>query len=156
MIRAPFDRAQVLLPGGAVPDLEVVVDARDDDVPAEPGMACEGWWDEDASVPVELGVGGTREEEPPQLAGLPRERVEGGEPCLDRLAPGGPRVDGDVAVEALREDDAAGQALAKAGRERDPALVVDGVLVLAEEQRLLLRAPPTLPHFKPLSPTPQA
>ena len=148
-----IDRAQVLLPGGAVPDLEVVIDARDDDVPAEAGMPCEGWWDEDASVPVELGIGGTREEEAPQLAGLPRERVESGEPCLDCLAPGVARVDRDVAVQPFRQDHAGCQALAKTGREREPALVVDGVLVLAEEQGLLLRASPTSPHFRPLSPT---
>ena len=87
MIRAPFDRTQVLLPR-VVPDLEVVVDTRDDDVPAEPGVSNQGGWHEDAPVLVELRRRPRRRRRTAQLTRLAGERVESGKANLDRLAPG--------------------------------------------------------------------
>src|SRR4030095_2837646 len=68
-----------------------------------------------------------------------------------------PRIDGDVAVEPPCQDDALAERIAKPGRQREPALLVDRVLEGADEhrpRRWSIRSPiSTLPHFTPLSPT---
>src|SRR5262245_9222743 len=99
MFGAPFDGVQVLLPGTRVPELEVVVVARDDDLALEAGMAGEDGRDENPPLTVEIRLGRPREEEPPQLARLARERVESRDPRLHGHPPRLPRIDGDVAVE---------------------------------------------------------
>src|SRR6188474_3296671 len=98
--RAPFDRAQLGRPGRAVPDLDVVVHPCDDHVLPDPGVLGEGRWDDDAPLLVE--VGDRRHVRVPALA----------------------REDVDVPLDAAREHDAAGELVAKASRERDPALLV--------------------------------
>ena len=57
--------------------------ARDDDLALEPGVAREDGRDEDPTLTVEVRLGRPREEEPAQLAGLARERVERGDAGLD-------------------------------------------------------------------------
>ena len=93
MLRTPFDLGQLLAPGGAVPDLEVVVDARDDDVAAElrvleqraPGCITRPCLSSSASD-------GAREEEALELPCFLAQRVERREPRLDEPAPSRARV----------------------------------------------------------------
>src|SRR6478736_2906803 len=73
---APFHFFQLLAPRGAVPDLQVVPHARDDDVPAEPSMLDESGRDHHAPLAVELGLDRAREEEALHPSGLLAERVE--------------------------------------------------------------------------------
>src|SRR6187431_1812786 len=153
--RAPFDRAQLGRPGRAVPDLDVVVHPCDDHVLPDPGVLGEGRWDDDAPLLVEVGDRRPREDVPFHLPRLTRERVEVGDPGHVRV-PALAREDVDVPLDAARKHDAADELVAKASRERDPALLVDRVLVLAVEHGLRRDAvPPTDPHFTPHSPTPQ-
>src|SRR6476646_3775964 len=157
MFGAPFDGMQVLLPGGWAPQLEVVVVAGHYYFALEAGMAGEGGRDEHPALSVQVGLGRPREEERPQLARLARERVERGDAVLDAHLPGLPRVHRDVAVEPAREHDPGTQRVAEAARQRDPALLVDRVVVGADEHRPRMWPIPfvisTIPHSTPLSPT---
>src|SRR3954467_9934529 len=63
MLRTPFDLGELEPPGGAIPDLEVVVDARDGDVAAQLGVLQQGAWDPDAALLVELRLDGAGIEE---------------------------------------------------------------------------------------------
>src|SRR6187551_882987 len=157
MFGAPFDGMQVLLPGGWAPQLEVVVVAGHDDLALEAGMAGEGGRDEHPALSVQVGLGRPREEERPQLARLARERVERGDAVLDAHLPGLPRVHRDVAVEPAREHDTGTERVAEAARQREPALLVDRVLVGADEHRPRVWPIPfvisTIPHFTPHYPT---
>ena len=109
------------------------------------------------------------EEEPAELAGLGSERIEVREPLLDEGIPACAGKDVDVGVEPLGDDDAVGEELAKPGRQGEPSLLVDRVLVGAVEHRPPVRSStgvsstglssigvpvlPTEPHNRPLSPT---
>jgi len=88
-----------------------------------------------------------------QRAGLGAERVEATDALGDGGLPGVLRVDVDAAVEPLGEDDTVGQGIAEANRQGEAALVVDRVVVLADEHAQSSRVAPTFPHSKPLSPT---
>ena len=141
----------------AVPELQVVVVARDDDLALEPGVPDERRRHEHPARAVDVRVARAREEEAPELARLARERVEHGHAGLDGHLPRLPWVDRDVPVDPAREHDPAAEHLAKARRESESALLVDRVLVGADEHRLgpwpIVVAIPTLPHFMPLDPT---
>src|SRR3954469_14132075 len=116
MLGAPFDLGQVLPPGGAVPDLEVVVHAGDHDVAAQSGVLDQRGRNHAPALLVGLGLGHTRVEEPPQLADLLAERVERGETGTDRLLPLVDRKRVEAAVEPARDDEAAREGLSKLGR----------------------------------------
>ena len=60
ILRTPFDFGQLLAPGGAVPDLEPVVDAGDDDLPAQLRVLDQLGGDHHAALFVELGLGAPR------------------------------------------------------------------------------------------------
>src|SRR4051812_16291436 len=62
MLRAPFDGLQLLAPRGAVPDLEVVVDAGDDDLAREARGADQGRRQHHPALLVEVDLRGRREE----------------------------------------------------------------------------------------------
>ena len=158
MLDAPFDGVQVLLPCGRVPELEVVVVARDDDVAFETCVARRG---SRARGCDPSGRGRPRRRRRRRTGGGRAPRATAGRaprcgprPHLPRL----PRIDGDVAVEPAREDDAVAERVAKPGRQGEPALLVDRVLVGADEHRLRgvadplsdLHGCPTLRHFHPL------
>ena len=125
----------------------MVVDARDDDLALEAGVL------ERAPAARARGPACRARPRPAPAkkkrcssrASL-RERVERREPRLDQSLPVSPRVDGEAPVEPAREDDSAGERLAKPRRQREPVLVVDRVLVLADEHGS--RAP--VSHFAPL------
>ncbi len=105
---APFHLVQLLAPLGAIPDLEVVVDAGDDDVPSEPGVPVQSGRHEHAPLLVELRLGRAGEEEPLQLARLLAERVERRERATGtERVPVARAIDVEAAVDAARDDDAA-------------------------------------------------
>jgi hypothetical protein len=58
MLRTPFDLGELEPPGGAIPDLEVVVDTGDDDVPAELRVLEQRARDTDPPLLVELRLCG--------------------------------------------------------------------------------------------------
>src|SRR6201993_4062702 len=70
ILSTPFDLGELALPGGAVPDLEVVVDPGDDDIAAELRVREQGRWDAHPSLFVGRGLARAREEvamHPPAL-----------------------------------------------------------------------------------------
>ena len=86
----------------------------------------------DAALLVQLRLRRTREHEAVHLAGLTAERVEALEPGSDELVPPLAREDGQAVIHAPRDDDPSAERLAELGREGEPVLVIEGVLVFAE------------------------
>src|SRR3954451_10020985 len=152
MLRTPFDLCQLAAPGVAIPDLEVVVDSRDDDVAVELRVLQERGGETDATLLVQLRLGCAGEEEALHPAALLAQRVERPEPALDEHVPVGARVGEETAVHAARHDDPAREALAEASRQREPVLVVDRVLVFTEKHLGPFSFSTTLPHDKPRFP----
>src|SRR2546430_2340677 len=70
-----------------IPDLEVVVDSGDDDVPAELRMLDERARQHQPALLVELRLRRAREEEPVEPAPLLAERIQRGELRLDESIP---------------------------------------------------------------------
>src|SRR5262249_44618672 len=153
IVHPPFDGVEVLGPGVAVPDLEVVVDTDDDDLALEPRPRRELGRHEDAALLVGQRVDDTGEEESLQLTGLARKGVEPGQTLLDDARPALAWIHVEVRVDALADHDAAPQQIAKPRRQREPALLVDRMLVFAEEHDPYLGGAPTLRHFTPLHST---
>src|SRR5213592_3387874 len=104
ILSTPFDLGELAPPGGAVPDLEVVVDARDDDVAAELRVLGERGRDADPPLLVELRLRGA-EEEALHPAALLAQRVERREPPLDEPVPVVARVREQAPVHAAGHDD---------------------------------------------------
>src|SRR5919108_2014355 len=148
MLGTPFDLSQVLAPGGAIPDLEVVAHTRDDDLPLDLGVLQQRRRDHHAPLPVELGLGGAGEEVPLYEPPLAAEGVESDEPSLNGGAPVVARIGVEAAVHSSRDNDAAGKGFAELRRKREAVLVIDRVLVLAEKHGPLC---PTLDHYVPQS-----
>src|ERR687888_65300 len=128
MLRTPFDLPQMLVPGLAVPHLEVVAHAGDDDLAAEPDALGERRWNDHAALLVGLGLGGPAEEVPLHQTALPRERVEIREPLLDDALPVRARIAVEAPIHAVCENHAPGKRFAKLGRKGETALVIDRVL----------------------------
>src|SRR5207247_5953927 len=116
MLRTPFDLPQVLAPGLAVPDLEVVPKPGDDDLAPDPSVLRERRGNHDSALLVRLRLGCPGEEVALHHACLPVERVEPGQAALDRTLPLRPRIAVEAPVHATREDDAPGKRFAKLGR----------------------------------------
>src|SRR5437764_12185816 len=155
MLRTPFDLGELAPPGGAVPDLEVVVDARDDDVAAELRVLDQCGRDPGPALLVELRLRRAGEEEALHPAALLAERVERREATLDERVPVRARVRVQAAVDAPRHDDPVHEGLPEPGRQGEAVLVVDGVLVFAEEHAGPRLSFTTFPHDKPLCATSQ-
>src|SRR5947207_6105967 len=152
MLRTPFDLGELAPPGSAVPDLEVVVDARDDDVADELRVLQQRTGNPDPALLVELALGGAGVEVALKPATLLAQRVELGEACLDRPRPVGAGIGVQAAVESAAHDHTLRERLPEAGREREAALVIDRVLVLAEKHSgpvLCLPLCPTINHNSP-------
>src|SRR5262245_9327307 len=152
---APFHLFQLLAPRGAVPDLQVVPDASDDDVPAEPSVLDESGRNHHAPLTVELSLGGAGEEEALHPATLFVEGVELGEPRLHERIPVLATIGVEAAVHPAGEHDAGCERRPEAGRQREPVLVVDRVLVFAEKHVWGSAGDSTPPHFRPQQPTSQ-
>src|SRR5436305_10984133 len=106
ILSTPFDLGELALPGGAVPDLEVVVDPGDDDVAAELRVVEQRGRNAHPPLFVRRRLAGAGEEvathPPPLLA----QWMQGGERRVAVALPGGRRPRIDAAVEAARDDDA--------------------------------------------------
>src|SRR5207244_10183452 len=100
MLRTPFDLGELASPGGAIPDLEVVVDARDDDVADELRVLQQRTGNPDSALLVELALRRSRIEVALEPATLLAQGVELREPRLDRPCPVGTRIGVQAAVEA--------------------------------------------------------
>src|SRR2546421_2664346 len=112
------------LPGGAIPDLEVVAGAQYGDVAVESGVPDQVAGDHHAPGGVELGVRRRAEEVPLELLVLARERVEAFEraPVLALVL--GLRPDLDTGAGPAREHHPVGEGGAKPGGHREPVLCV--------------------------------
>src|SRR5206468_4252588 len=138
-------------PFGAVPDLDMVVNSRHDDLLVEAGVLPQMRRNEDTTLAVELGDGRSREDEALHLARLSRERIQLCDPP-DVVVPAPAREDVDVALDAPRENHATRERVPVLRRQREPVLLVDRVLVLAVEHVEVVDSP-TDPHLTPLFPT---
>src|SRR2546423_8214078 len=133
MLRTPFDLGELASPGGAVPDLEVVVDAGDDDVAAELRVPEQRRRDAHPPLAVRDCLGRAGEEVTVEAATLPAEYVQRGEPRVDQLFPRRLRPRMQAPVESARDDATVLERPPELGRERQSVLIVDCVLVLAEK-----------------------
>src|SRR4029077_1795823 len=149
----PFDLGELAAPCVAIPDFQVVVHARDDDVAAELRVLEQSGRKPDPALLGELGPDRAREEKPVHAAPLFAEGVERGEVLLDEGLPGARRIGRETAVHLAGHDDPVRENMAETGRQREPVLVVDGVFVFAEEHRGAVPLSTTLLHDKPLLPT---
>src|SRR5207248_2080134 len=126
MLRTPFDGLQLLAPRGAVPDLQMVVDAGDDDLAAELRVLRERRRHHDPPLPVRLELRRRREEVALHHPVIAAERVERSEPPLDEFVPLLPRVDEEAPVHAARDDAAAGKGFPEPGWKGEAVLLIDG------------------------------
>src|SRR5918996_172003 len=152
-LHAPFHLSQLLPPAGAVPDLHVVPQPRDDDLAPEARVLGERRRHDHAPLLVELGLARPGEDETAHLPSLLREGTEALQAGRDKRIPVLARVHDQAPVHAPRHDHPVGQRLAKLGREGESILVIEGVLVFAEKHETALRSSPTLAHSKPQSTT---
>ena len=137
------------MPGIAVPDLQVVAHSRDDDFPAELRVLQQRRRDHHAALFVEVGLGRPREDEaldPPRFLA---ERIQRGESRLDVSKPILTTVGKEALVEPSRDDHALLEGLTELGGKGEAILVIDRVLVCAEEHL----GPVALYHCSPLCPT---
>src|SRR5207245_6166423 len=98
---------------------------------------------------VGLGLGCSREVEPLEPARFLAERIQRGELRVDESGPILTTVDPETLIVAARDDNALGEGLTELGGKGEAVLVIDGVLVRAEEH---LR-PVSFYHYAPLCPT---
>src|SRR5262245_59778289 len=131
-LHTPFHLFELFLPRSPVPDLDVVTDPGDDDLFPEPCVPEQRRRHHHAPLLVELRLGRSREHVAVHLSGLLAERAEALEPGSDEGIPVVAGEHKEAAVEASRHDDAALEGLAELGREGEPVLVVESVLVFAE------------------------
>lgn len=137
------------MPGIAVPDLQVVAHSRDDDFTAELRMLQQRRRDHHAALFVEVGLGRSREGEtldPPRFLA---ERIQRGESRLDVSKPILTTVGKQALVEPSRDDDALLEGLTELGGKGEAILVIDRVLVCAEEHLGTV----LIYHCSPLCPT---
>src|SRR3954447_22213531 len=127
------ERGVVVGPGAAIPDLEALAGAGDDDLLAQAGMLEQEGGDHHAPGGVEVGVERVGAEEPRELARLGRERVH----ALQGTAGVGLEVARrphlHAALDALGKDDAVRQRSTELRRDGEPVLRVEAVVEGAAE-----------------------
>src|SRR5438874_4409347 len=106
ILSTPFDLGELALPGGAVPDLEAVVDPGDDDVAAEFCVHEQRGRDAHPPLLVRRRLAGAGEEVAMHPPALLAQRVQGGKGRVAVVLPGDRRPRVEAAVEAPRDDDA--------------------------------------------------
>src|SRR5579862_3460606 len=146
IFRAPFDLAQVLAPFGAIPDLEVVVDAGDRDLSLDARALEQRRRQHQTPLLVQIGPDRAREDVPLHHPDLAAERVEGTDP-RHVLLPVGRGVGVQAAVHPAADDHDIAESLPELRRQREAVLVVERVVVFTEQHGS------TAPHFTPLFPT---
>src|SRR5881275_2921653 len=131
ILSTPFDLGELALPGGAVPDLEVVVDPGDDDVAAELRVGDQRGWQAHPALLVRRRLTRAGEEVALHPPALLAQRMERGEGRVAVARPAVRRPRPETTVEAARDDDAVLECLPELRRQRQTVLVVDRMLVLA-------------------------
>src|ERR1041385_4698229 len=152
ILSTPFDLGELALPGGAVPDLEVVVDPGDDDVAAELRVLEQRGRDAHPPLFVRRRVAGAGEEMSLHLTAFLAQRMEGREGRLAVVVPTRRRPGPEAAIEAPGDDASVLERTPELGREREPVLVIDRVLVFTKEHGAALPISPlspTINHFLP-------
>src|SRR6476661_9772723 len=104
ILSTPFDLGELALPGGAAPDLEVVVDPGDDDVAAELRVREQRRGDAHAPLLVRRGLAGAGEEVAVHPPALLTQRVQGGERRVAVVLPAVRRPRPETAVEAAGDN----------------------------------------------------
>jgi hypothetical protein len=137
------------VPGIAVPDLQVVANSRDDDLTAELRVLQQRRRNHHAALFVEVGLGRSREEKALDPARFLAERIQRGDSRLDESKPILTTVGMEAPVEPARDDHALLKGLTELGGKGEAVLVIDRVLVCAEEHL----GPVSLYHCSPLCPT---
>ena len=128
-LSTPFDLLELLPPGGAVPDLEVIAHARDDDLPLEAACSTSG-----AGTITRPCLSSSASD---ALANMKRliwrdsllKGIEPGEPALDERRPALARVDDETPVHAAGKHDPVREGLPELGRKGQSVLVVECVVV---------------------------
>src|SRR3954454_2768404 len=146
----PFHLGALCLPRLAIPDLEVVVEACDDDVLADPGPLGEARRQDDPALLVQLGLRRRREVGAAHDLRLAADRVDLRDARAHGLLVLRRRVGLEAAVVIEGKDHAVAELGPELSRKREPVLVVDGVLVLAEKHGRSPSSVTTGPHFRPL------
>src|SRR5204863_2777946 len=131
IFRTPFDFGQFFAAGGAGPDRGVVVDAGDDDFPAQLPVLEQLGGDHHAALFVEVGLGRPGEEEAVDPAPFLAERIHRGESRLDESIPIRTTVGVQTAVEATRDDQTVLEGFSELGRKSETVLVIDRMVVCA-------------------------
>src|SRR5579884_876938 len=142
IFRAPFDLVHVRAPPGAIPDLEVVVDAGDRDLALDARALQQRGWQHHPSLLVQVGAHRAGEEVALHHPALPAERVERAD-AADQPLPLGHRVRVQAPVHPAGDDDAVAQPVAELRGEREAVLLVERMVVFAEQHGS------TAPHFTP-------
>ena len=124
-------------PALGVPDLDVVADADHLARAAQVGVVDQVLGEPHAAGRVERLVGGGGVEAPVHHPALLAEPVEVGEKALRPVFITLRRVELDAGVEAGDENDPVGERPAPAGRDREPVLGVEVVVVLTAKGHLL-------------------
>src|ERR1700757_5051437 len=117
ILSTPFDLGELTPPGGAVPDLEVVVDPGDDNVAAELRVLEQRGRDAHAPLAVRRRLAGAGEEVAMHPPALLRQRRQRRERRVAVVLPRTRRPGVDAAVEAARNDDAVLECPAKLRRK---------------------------------------
>src|SRR3954452_19008628 len=104
-----------MTPQFAIPDLDVVPQTRDDDLPTELRVCEQRRGDHQAALFVELGLGGPGEEEALDLACFLSERCWRGEARLAESIPILATVGLETPVETFRDDEPFCEGFAKLG-----------------------------------------
>src|SRR5918912_797595 len=133
MLGPPFDLGELAPPARAIPDLEPVVDAGDDDFAAQFRVLDQRRRKHHAALFVELGLGRAGEEEAVEPPPLLAERIQRGELRLDESIPIRTTEGVEAAVETAGDDDTVRKRLPEPGGKSETVLVIDRVLVRAEE-----------------------
>src|SRR5262249_43692988 len=102
ILRPPFENLDVVAPGRAVPDLQVVVHTRDDDLALDAGVPRERRGKHHAPLLVGLRLGGPGEEPTIHLTPLAAERVEPGQSAIDEPLPVRLRIAVETPVHTAR------------------------------------------------------
>src|SRR5437762_5019840 len=106
ILSTPFDLGELALPGGAVPDLEVVVDPGDDDVAAELRVGDQRGRQAHPALLVRRRLTRAGEEVALHPPALLAQRMERGEGRVAVARPAVRRPRPETTVEAARDDDA--------------------------------------------------
>src|SRR5581483_5468905 len=142
IFRAPFDLVLLVTPGRAIPDLDVVVDADHRHLAGDAGALEQARGQDEPALAVELPLRRPGKDAPLHEPRVGRERVE----RLDaprHVLPRRPRVGLEAAVQPAGHDDAVLERPAELRGQGEAVLLVEGMVVFAEEHRS------TWPHSTP-------